>query len=468
MFDWFWEFLYGISKSLLRLIDGLISCTNKLCGIETVSIGGTETDLVSYMLRSEALADGFKVAAILGFVVLIFFTIARIIMVVLKEKPDISPIKVTGKAFKALLLFLFVPAIMLTIVWSLNTLMKALYLATMNGSQSLGTFLFRAFSQDAEILDQSVYDQIIEGTDLYLDTDMVSSAIEISDFDFIFSWISGIALLFTLAGALIQFVDRAISIGILFIASPFSIASSVLDDGGRFKLWREQVLLKFISGYGIILYLNVYCLLISLIAPASVVFFEGTFVNNLFKLLIIIGGGFAMQRAASLVGNLIGAGAGSRELMDASLGRMGAAAAMGGLKLLGKGAMAGGKKLFGGKKDDKGKDSKDDKSGEEENQNNGNEGEKLDKDPKYNDSKDIGNKMKNGAGNSEGNPKSGEGSNAGAENSGPREADTNNFNFGKEQANQMTANQISEALHNETPQGLETITEASEEEEDAD
>ena len=47
MFDWFWEFLYGISKSLLRLIDGLISCTNKLCGIETVNIGGTETDLVS-------------------------------------------------------------------------------------------------------------------------------------------------------------------------------------------------------------------------------------------------------------------------------------------------------------------------------------------------------------------------------------------------------------------------------------
>jgi len=467
MFDWFWEFLYGISKSILRLIDGLISCTNKLCGIETVNIGGTETDLVSYMLRSEALANGFKIAAILGFVVLIFFTIARIIMVVMKEKPDLSPIKVAGKAFKSLLLFLFVPAIMITLVWALNTIMNALYQATMNGSQSLGTFLFHAFSQDAEILNQSVYDQIIEGSDLYQNTDMVSTAIELSDFDFIFSWISGIALLFTLAGALIQFVDRAISIGVLFMVSPFSIASSVLDDGGRFKLWREQVLIKFISGYGIILYLNIYCLLISLIAPSSVVFFDGTFINNLFKLIIIIGGGFAMQKASALLGNLVGAGAGSREMMDNALGRLGSAAAMGGLKLAGKGLMAGGKKLFGGKKDDKSKgdDKKEGESGEE-NKNDGNEGDKLDQDPKYNDSKDIGDKLKNGDGDDKKDSDSGAGGGG-----GKREADTNNFNFGKEKADQMTANQIMEALNNKQSQpagGLDTIAEASEEEEDAD
>ena len=465
MFDWFWEFLYGISKSLLRLIDGLISCANKLCGIETVNIGGTETDLVSYMLRSQAMADGFKIAAILGFIVLIFFTIARIIMVVLKEKPDMSPIKVTGKAFKALLLFLFVPAIMLTLVWALNTLMNALYQATMNGSQSLGTFLFRAFSQDAEILNQSVYDEIISGKDLYLNTDTVSAAIELSDFDFIFSWISGIALLFTLAGALIQFVDRAISIGILFIVSPFSIASSVLDDGGRFKLWREQVLLKFVSGYGIILYLNIYCLLISLIAPSDVVFFEGSFINNLFKLLIIIGGGFAMQKASALLGNLISAGAGSREMMDNALGRLGSAAVMGGLKMAGKGLWAGGKKLFGGKKDDKSKNDK--KEGESgENQNNGNEGDKLENDPKYNDSKDIGDKLKNEGGDEK---KGGAGDTQGKKAPDPKSeagAGMNNFNFGKDQANQATRDSITESLRNSTAGGLGSINEVDEDEED--
>ncbi len=395
MFDWFWEFLYGITKSLLRLIDGLISCANKLCGIETVNIAGTETDLVTYMLRSDIISNGFKIAAVLGFIVLIFFTIARIIMVVTKEKPDMSPAQVAVKAFKTLLLFLFVPLIMLTLVWSLNTLMGVVYAATRNGTQGLGNFLFGAFSQDAHVENQYLYERIVSGAESYMDTDLVSSAIKLKDFDFLFSWITGLVLLFTLANALVQFVDRAISVGVLFVVSPFSVASSVLDDGNRFKLWREQLLVKFISGYGIILYLNVYCLLVSIITPSSVVFFESGFLNGIFKLLIIIGGAFAMQKSAALIGNLIGSGAGSREHMDSALTRLGMGAVGGGFKLLGKGLWSGGKKLFGGKKKDEDKDSSKGKDKSDEDQNNPNEGDKMDEDPKYGDKKDLSGKLKN-------------------------------------------------------------------------
>jgi len=397
MFDWFWEFLYGITKSLLRLVDGLISCANKLCGIETINIGGTETDLVSYMLRSDIISNGFKIAAVVGFIVLIFFTIARIIMVIVKEKPEMSPAQVAVKAFKTLLLFLFVPLIMVTLVWALNTLMSVIYAATRTGSQGVGNFLFGAFSQDAKIENQFIYDQIVSGEASYMDTDLVSSAIKLKDFDFIFSWITGLVLLFTLANALVQFVDRAISIGVLFIVSPFSIASSVLDDGNRFKLWREQLLVKFISGYGIILYLNVYCLFVSLITPSSVVFFESGFLNGIFKLLVIIGGAFAMQRSAALIGNLIGSGAGSRELMDSAVSRLATGAVGSGLKLAGKGLWAGGKKLFGKKDKDKDKVTDSKKEGnQDENTNNPNEGEKMDKDPKYGDKNDLSGKLKNG------------------------------------------------------------------------
>ena len=460
MFDWFWEFLYGITKSLLRLIDGLISCTNKLCGIEPVNIDGTDTDLISYMLRSDTLSNGFRIAAVVGFIVLIFFTIARIIMVIIKEKPDVSPGQVAVKAFKTLLLF-FVPAIMLTLVWALNTLMGVLYEATRNGAGSIGSFLFGAFSQDAEIANQTAYDAIVSGAHSYMDTDFVWEAIDLTDFDFIFSWITGLVLLFTLAIALVQFVDRAISIGVLFFVSPFSIASNVLDDGGRFKLWREQILLKFMSGYGIILYLNIYCLLISLITPSDVVFFDSGFLNGLFKLLIIIGGGYAMQKSAALIGNLIGPGAGSRELMDQSLGRLGAAAVMGGLRLAGKGIMAGGKKLFGGNDKNKGKESGDDKEKNEGESNNPNEGEKFNEDPKYGDKNGVADKLKNGTDGPTDNKSGSNNTDSGS--SSRREADTNNFNFGKSQTNQMTANQITEALKNKSSLG--TIAEASEEEE---
>lgn len=455
MFDWFWEFLYGITKSLLRLIDGLVSCTNKLCGIESVNIDGKETDLVSYLLRSEGLANGFKIAAIIGFIVLVFFTIFRIIMVVVKEKPDMSPGQVAVKAFKTLLLFFFVPAIMLTLVWALNTIMGALYQATMGESQSLGTFLFRAFSQDSEILNQPIYDQIIGSVDLYKDTDLVEQAIELSDFDFIFSWITGCVLLFTLANALIQFVDRAISIAVLFFVSPFSIASAVLDDGARFKLWREQVLIKFISGYGIIIYLNIYCLLVSLITPNTVVFFESNFLNNLFKLLIILGGGVAMQRAAALIGNLLSQGAGSRELMDSSLGRWGAAAATGGLKLLGKGAKAGLGKLFGKKADGKGDESKKEAAEGAGSANDTNEGEKFDKEPKGANSENLAEKMRNGSGEGkkdatpggDGTPKTPEGGGSGDNKSGDK------FSDDKNEVNKSRGDEIKSSLANIEPAG---------------
>lgn len=464
MFDWFWEFLYGITKSLLRLIDGLISCANKLCGIESINIDGTETDLVSYMLRSDIISNGFKIAAVLGFIVLVFFTIARIIMVTTKEKPDMSPTQVAVKAFKTVLLFLFVPMIMLTMVWALNTLLGVMYAATRNGSQGLGNFLFGAFSQDATIYNQQLYERIVSGAESYYNTDLVSEAMKLKDFDFIFSWITGLVLLFTLANALVLFVDRAISIGVLFIVSPFSIASSVLDDGNRFKLWREQVLVKFLSGYGIILYLNVYCLLVSIITPSSVVFFDSSFLNGLFKLLIIIGGAFALQKSAALIGNLIGSGAGSRENMDSALTRLGTGAVGGGLKLLGKGLWSGGKKLFGkGKDKDKDKDSKkgDDKS--DGDGNDPNEGDKMNSDPKYGDNKGLTDKLKNGAGGDGGDKKGNKSDGGNSGNSKDNKSGTP-LSSDKNAVNQSAKDRIIESLNNHVAT-LGSIPEASEEEE---
>ena len=90
MFDWFWEFLYGISKSLLRLIDGLMSCINKLCGIEPVMIDGQETDFLTFFLRDQGVKDGFTIAVILALIVIVFFTIFRIVKTITKEKQDLS------------------------------------------------------------------------------------------------------------------------------------------------------------------------------------------------------------------------------------------------------------------------------------------------------------------------------------------------------------------------------------------
>jgi hypothetical protein len=135
------------------------------------------------------------------------------------------------------------------------------------------------------------------------------------------------------------FVSRIISIAILYIAAPFSIGASVIDDGQRFKLWRDQILIKFITGYGMMIAINIYAMICLLVMNPTLVFFgEGTFIDFLMKLLLIAGGGVSLKQSMSLIGNLVSSGAGSNELRDTAI-----AGGLGGMigKIPGAGILAG-------------------------------------------------------------------------------------------------------------------------------
>ena len=84
VFDWFWEFLFSITKSILRLIDGIMQCANKLCGIEDITVSGEDIDFLTYLLKRQEVTNAFILAAILGLIVLVFFTILAIIRLIVK------------------------------------------------------------------------------------------------------------------------------------------------------------------------------------------------------------------------------------------------------------------------------------------------------------------------------------------------------------------------------------------------
>ena len=75
MFNWFWEFLYMLSKTIFRIVDGLILCANKLCGIDTIDFEGEKTDFLSYLLFSNEIGFAFRVSAILATILLVIFTV---------------------------------------------------------------------------------------------------------------------------------------------------------------------------------------------------------------------------------------------------------------------------------------------------------------------------------------------------------------------------------------------------------
>ena len=316
MFGWFYEFLYMISKTLFRLIDGLILCANKLCGIDPINFDGEETDFLSYLLRSDSVGFAFRVSAVLATVLLVIFTVFMIIRSIVKDKAEGTPAQIAIKAFKTLVTFFLVPIVILAFITIGNAFVSALYRATLRGASTPGAFLFSAFALDGG-MNADIAKQFTEGVLDYNNTDLVSSYMDLSNFPFFFSWIAGGVVLFGIGSAMLVFIDRVLSIVILYIAAPISISTSVLDDGARFKLWRDQFLSKFIMGYGMILSINIYALVCGLVVRPEFSFFnDNAFLNLIMKLLVIGGGALTMQKSMALIGNLVSQGGGSNELRD--------------------------------------------------------------------------------------------------------------------------------------------------------
>ena len=332
MFDWFWEFLYMISKTLFRLIDGLILCANKLCGIEPISFNGEETDFLSYLLFSDEIGFAFRVSAILATILLVIFTVFMILKTISKDKVEGTPTQIAVKSFKTILMFFLVPMVMVAFMAIGNVFVQTLYAATTQSAATPGAFLFSAFAVDGG-MDPEIAEFFKRGEAGYdyAVTSEVAANMTLSDFPFIFSYIAGGVVLFGVGSAMLVFVDRVLSLVILYIAAPISISTSVLDDGARFKLWRDQFLSKFIMGYGMILSINIYAMVCGLVMKPGFAFFEGgdtmtKFLDLIMKLLIMAGGALTMQKSMALIGNLVSSGAGSNELRDTmsagSLARM--------------------------------------------------------------------------------------------------------------------------------------------------
>lgn len=320
MFDWFWHFLYQISKTLFKIIDGLVQCANYLCGVDPVQVDGVEVDFLEYILTSNQIGFAFRVAALIGIIVVVVFSIIAILRTLAKEKAEGTPAQIAGKAVKSILSFLFIPMIMIVVVNAGNIFMDAMYNATLQGDASLGDFLFKAFAMESGVSESAV-DEFLANPNLdWRNTSDVWGLMDLSEFEFIFSWIACGVILGSIGVSMMYFVSRAISIAILYIAAPFSIGSSVIDDGARFKLWREQILIKFITGYGMMIAINIYAMICLLVMNPTLVFFEkGSFIDYLMKLLLIAGGGVSLKQAMALIGNLISNGAGSNELRDTAI-----------------------------------------------------------------------------------------------------------------------------------------------------
>ena len=113
-------------------------------------------------------------------------------------------------------------------------------------------------------------------------------------------------MLFILAGAAMMFIRRLFDLLLLYLISPFFVATIPLDDGATFAKWRELFVAKFFSGFGVIFSMRYYLLLVPVIAGKELCLYKptlpgGVMINNVLKLFMILGGAWAVYKSQSLI-----------------------------------------------------------------------------------------------------------------------------------------------------------------------
>ncbi len=320
MFNWFWRFLYNLVKSILYCIDFILDFAKMLAGISPVTVDGEKTDLTFYFLGSEPIMDGFMLIALIGIVLLFLFSAFSVTRSIGRLGEGKSVGRVCADSGKALLYLLLIPAVMLSATLFVSAVMTSIFNATSIGGSSLGGRFFTLIADDAYIFEDLPKAEVFanfasrrEGFDYYSNSD-VATYCDRSEMNYFLGFVGAIGVLILLIKPMMTFVERTVGLVLLFLAAPISISTVVLDEGARFKLWREQVINKFLVAYGALISLNVFVMLVEIVY--NITFFNSSFQNGLARMIFVIGGAAACRMGPVIVGNLVNSGAGSQYAQD--------------------------------------------------------------------------------------------------------------------------------------------------------
>lgn len=324
-FGWIYDVFYTLQKSICCLLDFIRDIFCKLAGIETVKIDGSEEEILSHFILSPAIQNAFLGVLLVGVILLFVFVIIAIIK---SEVADPQHKKTKGqilvKSLQSFIIFLLIPFLLIAGIMLANVVVGAIH-ASMTGSMLDGN---TASTIGGQILVTSGYDayigpagsraeierMFITGQLDYNSLSVVKRYYDLSEMNFFVGIAGGLVILVMFVMSAVMFVQRIFDIILLYIVSPASVSTIPLDDGGRFRIWREMLVSKVLSAYGIILSMNIFFLVVPQIS--QITFFGNAFKDGIVQLLFVIGGAFSITKANMIIAQLTGSNAGMQEMQQ--------------------------------------------------------------------------------------------------------------------------------------------------------
>ena len=302
---------------LLQLIDGLMEIFSAISGVTNVRVNGQSVNIIEYLAGNSAVGTIFWCIFILAVGLTCIFTIVGLVKNMIANNRNISTI--VGKFFLALLGTLAMLAVVFLGILIANALLQLLAkIFQIGNTTKLSNALFNACVGNwingyninkINVTSLSVSD-IFGGYNAALfgiwpTSWKCNGMVNPNTFMYLPAMIASIALGIALIIAVLNLAKRIYEIIYLYFCMPISMSTLPLDDGSRFKNWREQFVTKIILAYGAVLSVNVFVLLLPFIQSMSVPN-VGSFTNSIFRIFMIVGGAMVIPAGQTLFARLFG------------------------------------------------------------------------------------------------------------------------------------------------------------------
>ncbi len=302
---------------LLQLIDGIMELFNAISGVATVSYQGQKVNILELIIGDTVVANIFWCIFVLAVGLTCIFAIVGIIKNILANNRNLSSI--VGKFFLALLgTMAMLAVVFLGIMIAGAGLSLIAQIFQIGNTMKISNAIFNACVGDwingysingIDVTSLSVSD--IFGTfnsalfGIWPTSWKMNGMVNPDTFYYMPALIAGCGVTIALMIALINLAKRIFEVVYLYFCMPISMSTLPLDDGARFKNWREQFVTKIILAYGAVFSVNVFAIILPIILQVHIDSLNG-FGNAMFMIIMIIGGAMVIPAGQTLFARLFG------------------------------------------------------------------------------------------------------------------------------------------------------------------
>lgn len=312
------EIILQIFLWVLKILDGIMELFSGLTGLTSINYQGENVDLIEFLVGGSTVSRVLWCVFILAIGLSCIFAIIALVKNMIANNRNISTI--VGKFFLALLGTMAMLVVVLLGILISNAILQLIArIFDIDTSQKLSETIFNACVGDwlNDYSSLEIDFSTVSVREIFGDYDVVTvfevfpmnwkmnGMVNPNTFRFIPALITSIVILVALFTSLIKLAKRIYELIFMYVTMPIFLSTLPLDDGARFKSWRETFVSKVIMTHGTVFSISIFALLSPIIGRMTIPGLS-ELGNSLFSLVMVMGGILIIPTGQMLFSRLLG------------------------------------------------------------------------------------------------------------------------------------------------------------------